>query len=148
MDVQRFKPSVSILLLSLLVLGACDERIMPPPDPGDEHGCESIDEPHPYLSCADSSPELHPACDVGCGYGIDAMGVGHMFCGMHCESDAECYVPKDGDSTPSCVSGTCHLYCDDDISCPSDLECISRGDPFGTEGPLWGECWAPYVEGA
>ena len=116
------------LLVVTLPLLACE-----PDDvelaPGLEH------EPkNPYLACDPYEGWDEPLCDVGCGEVHHPDDTGHSLCGMTCDVASECFQPADGEAAPQCVGGTCHMFCDEEISCPSVLECVS------------GECLAPFSE--
>lgn len=151
---------VTLLVIPLFAFVGCDKFVDDVSAGSTPHDCDTQDEPHPYTTCVPdlelvgddedpwSSHETHPACTLGCGYlGIDDEGVGNMICGIPCESDAEC-SPYEGDGSPltRCVEGRCYYFCDDTHTCPSDLECVGRGDPSPGDPNPNGECQAPYME--
>jgi hypothetical protein len=150
--VTRFKPGILLTLISIVAMLACDKLYDEPGNSGVVHddapGCDDHEAPpHPYLSCVEpfptDPPEIDPECVSGCGYQVRPDGVAHTICEVTCESDLDCAVWDAGDSVMTCAGGRCFWYCDEENPCPSELECISRGDLSPGDAPYWGECWAP-----
>ncbi len=145
-----------LMFTSILALFGCDKVIDESGDfaagsqPGP--GCESEYLPHPYLSCRtpqewpedpEASPPLDPECFLGCGGMQRADGTAFAFCAIQCEAASDCAAWDPGGSVVSCDGGQCIWYCDEENPCPSELECVSRGDLLPGDAPYWGQCWAP-----
>lgn len=143
---MRHKLGILLTLTSIVAMFGCDKLIVEPDELGGEHpSCEDNDVPHPYLSCVETQsedpPEIDPACTIGCG-GQYGDGVGHVVCGIPCDDVADCEPWDPGESVAACGGGRCYWYCDEQHACPSELECVSRGNlPPGEL--YWGECMAP-----
>jgi hypothetical protein len=147
---MRFKSGILLTLISIVAMLACDKLYDEPSNSGVVHddapGCNEQDVgPHPYFSCVEPIEDLSnidPACVLGCGYVGTSDEVGHTVCGIPCEDDLDCGAWDPGGSVTACDDGRCYWYCDDEHACPSELECVSRGDLGPGEAPFWGECWA------
>jgi hypothetical protein len=146
--VMRNKLGILLTLASICMMFGCDkldDRVDGSGDfTGEQHSCEDDHQPHPYLSCvgmdSEDPPEVDPACTIGCG-GQYGSGVGYVVCGIPCDDVSDCGSWDPGDSVAACGEGRCYWYCDEEHACPSDLECISRGDL--QPGELYsGECMA------
>jgi hypothetical protein len=161
---MRNKLGILLTFTSIFALFGCDkwldesgDLVAGPHQNGP--GCESESEylPHPYLSCRTpeewpEDPDDHqpydPACFIGCGGMQEADGTAYSFCAIECEDASDCAGWDPGDSVVSCAGGRCNWYCDEDHACPSELECVGRGDLLPDEEPYWGQCWAPDLFGS
>ena len=144
---MRNKLGILLTLISIGTMFGCD-KLDEPIDSFDDHAgeqqsCEDDHVPHPYLSCVGMDGEdpqpYDPVCEIGCGgqYGAD---VGYVVCGIPCDDVADCGSWDPGESVAAC-DGRCYWYCDEQHACPSELECVSRGDL--SPGELYsGECMA------
>jgi hypothetical protein len=157
---MRNKLGILLTFTSTLSLLGCDKLIdetgdfaAGPNEAGEAGpGCESEYAPHPYLSCRPPEewpedpadyPLPDPACFVGCGGMQDSGGSAFAFCAVECEDASDCEGWDPGDSVVTCDGGHCKWFCDEDHACPSELECVSRGNLGPGDAPYWGECWAP-----
>jgi hypothetical protein len=151
---MRNKLGIIVTFTAYIGLFGCDKLLDESVDfaagPADASpGCEGEHPPHPYLSCRtpEEWPEeplpYDPACFVGCGGMQEADGDAFAFCAVECEDASDCSAWDPGGSVVSCDGGHCNWYCDEQHPCPSELECVSRGDFFSGDASYSGQCWAP-----
>jgi hypothetical protein len=145
----------ALALISIVALSGCDEPIDEPDDVATASqaagsGCETEYSPYPFMPCRwpqewSSSDMVDSACDPLICENVEwtTEGYGYAFCPIKCEDVGDCAQWDPGGSVAACDDdGECKWYCDEQHPCPSELECFHHES---MDGPLWGECWAPYT---